>query len=88
MVKILLFVMGILIAIISYFVKRAFEKLDEHSKQIEEFKLTCYKDWQSTKEDLIERISEMLDEKLEAWWNKIEINLMNEGRLPPKRVKQ
>jgi len=26
-----------------------------------------------------------MDEKLDAWWNRIENNLMNDGRLPPKR---
>lgn len=25
-----------------------------------------------------------LDEKFDSWWNKIECNLMNDGRLPPK----
>ena len=39
-------------------------------------------------EELFDRYIARLDEKLDAWWNKIECNLMNDGRLPPKRTKK
>lgn len=39
-------------------------------------------------EELFDRYVARLDEKLDAWWNKIECNLMNDGRLPPKRTKK
>lgn len=39
-------------------------------------------------EELFDRYVARLDEKLDAWWNKIECNLMNDGRLPPKRAKK
>ncbi len=35
-----------------------------------------------------EKFLSQLDEKFDAWWNKIECNLMNEGRLPPKTRKK
>lgn len=39
-------------------------------------------------EELFDRYVTRLDEKLDAWWNKIECGLMNDGRLPPKRAKR
>lgn len=37
---------------------------------------------------LFDKFLSQLDERFDAWWNKIECNLMNEGRLPPKTRKK
>ncbi|MCB5285530.1 MAG: hypothetical protein LHW45_08085 [Candidatus Cloacimonetes bacterium] len=45
-------------------------------------------DWQETMNKQFDHYLEQIDAKLDAWWNKIECNLMNEGRLPPRRNKK
>lgn len=37
---------------------------------------------------LFDKFLSQLDERFDSWWNKIECNLMNEGRLPPKTRKK
>ncbi len=86
--ELLMFALGLLISVIAYFLKRAFNVLDEHGKEIEKIKLKCSVCSSAGFDEVLKRFSEMLDEKLETWWLKIENGLMNEGRLPPRESKR
>ena len=76
------------ISVVAYFLKRAFSKIDEHDKGLAEIKTHCASCNSRVQGDIVERIEKMMDEKLEAWWLKVENGLMNEGRLPPRRAKR
>ncbi len=88
MPELAMFALGLLISVIAYFLKRAFGTLDKHGKEIEQIKLRCTACNTQMMEELIGRVTKVLDEKLEMWWLKIENGLMNEGRLPPRERKR
>ena len=79
-----MFVLGLLISIIGYFVKRAFSLLDSHDTQIEDIRRNCGNCNSKITEALLEKFSKLIDEKLDAWWAKVENGLMKEERLPPR----
>lgn len=90
--KILFTLFGIHVGVLTWLGKTAWTKIHENAKEIEKLKLNCaackkeYHDETSHEmKELLDQISAMIDEKLDAWWVKIENNLMNDGRLPPKR---
>lgn len=87
MENLILFCLGLLISIIGYFVKKGFDRIDAHQKEIEAIKLNCVSCNTKVLDEVFDRFSKMLDEKLDAWWSKIENGLMNDGRLPPRRSK-
>ncbi len=86
--QILTFVLGLLVSVSAFFLKRAFNKLDEHEEELQEIKTHCASCNSRVQGDIVARIERMIDEKLDAWWLKVENGLMNEGRLPPRRVKR
>ena len=91
-IKILFLILSLYLGVLTWLGKTAWQWIKDNAAAIEKIKLNCaackqdYHD-QTTREikELLEQIGDMMDEKLDAWWNKIENNLMNDGRLPPKR---
>lgn len=79
-----MFVLGLLISVIGYFLKRAFSLLDTHDKQIEDIRMNCGQCNSKITEALLDKFSKLIDEKLDAWWAKVENGLMKEERLPPR----
>jgi hypothetical protein len=88
MTQLLFLILGILISIIGYFVKHAFDRLDMLEKDLESMKINCSSCNSKISDDIIDRVSKIIDEKLENWWIKIENGLMNEGRIPPRGNKK
>ena len=91
-IKILFLVLSLYLGVLTWLGKTAWQQIKDSAAAIEKIKLNCSKCQQNYHEDttreikeLLDQISDMMDEKLDAWWNKIENNLMNDGRLPPKR---
>lgn len=92
LLKILFTLLGLYIGVLSWILKSAWAQIQAHAKELEHIRLECanrQKCLQDTNQesldDLLAKISAMIDTKLDAWWNRIENNLMNDGRLPPKR---
>jgi hypothetical protein len=85
MMNIGLFITGTLFAIIGYFLKEAFTMLKKHDNDINQVKMDCVKCKAENMDNLMDRLSLMIEQKLEAWWNKIENQLMNDNRLPPRK---
>lgn len=83
--NLILFGLGVLVSIIGYFVKKGFDRLDAHDKALEAIKLNCVSCNAKVLDELLDRFSKMMDEKLDAWWSKVENGLMNDGRLPPRK---
>ncbi len=92
LIKLLFTLLGLYLGVLTWLGKTAWQAIQNNTKNIEEIKLRCSEckqtvldDTSSEIKDLLDQISAMMDSKLDAWWNRIELNLMNDGRLPPKR---
>lgn len=90
--KLLFLLFGLYVGVLSWILKTAWDMIRSHGSEIERIRLECSRCQQSMHTDttaeiseLLAQISTMIDTKLDAWWSKIELNLMNDGRLPPRR---
>lgn len=86
--KILFALITMLNGALVFILKNAWTKIEQNTKEIEQIRLSCASCQSKDIPDLLGHFYEKLDEKLEAWWMKIENNLMNDGRLPPKSHKK
>lgn len=86
--ELIMIAVGVVISIIAFFLKRAFVKLDEYDKALLDLRTNCASCNSRISDAIVNRIEKMIDEKLDAWWLKVENGLMNEGRLPPRRTKK
>lgn len=91
-VKVLFGLFGLYAGVMSWLFKTAYSELKELKKEHNELKLivnglrsAIIDDFESILDKRFDKYLEQLDEKLNSWWSKIECNLMNDGRLPPKR---
>lgn len=92
LIKILFTLLSLYAGVLTWLARTAWQNIHENAKSIENIRLTCaackeesHEDTEKEVQKLVDKISEMIDEKLDAWWAKIENNLMNDGRLPPRR---
>lgn len=95
LVKILFALLGLAVGMLTWFLKTGWARTDRNTAEIEKIRLACgdcknamHADTSAEIKQLLEQISDMIDAKLEAWWNRIELNLVNDGRVPPKRSKK
>ena len=91
-VKILFTLLALYVGVLTWGAKTLWQTVRENAREIEKLKLTCatckkesHEDTEKEIQKLLEQISKMIEEKLDAWWVKIELNLVNDSRLPPKR---
>ncbi|MDP3114165.1 MAG: hypothetical protein Q8M98_05235 [Candidatus Cloacimonadaceae bacterium] len=68
--SVLLLVLGTLIGVISWMLKKAYVKLEEHDKELEEIKINCSVCNTKLLDQLMDRLSKMIDEKSDSWWLK------------------
>lgn len=94
-IQILFVITGLVISMLAWFLKTLWARSSANAKEIERIKLSCgdcknamHAETSAEVKQLLEQISDMIDAKLEAWWNRIELNLVNDGRVPPKRSKK
>lgn len=92
LIKLLFTILGLYVGVLTWLGKTAWSNLKETSASIETIRLNCaicqktaHEDTSAEIQELLDQISTMIDKKLDAWWYRIENNLMNDGRLPPKR---
>lgn len=95
LIKILFGVAGIALSMLTWFLKTLWARVEKNTSEIEKIKISCgdcknamHAETSAEIKQLLEQISDMIDAKLEAWWNRIELNLVNDGRVPPKRSKK
>ncbi len=93
--KLLFILFGLYAGIMSWLFKTTFTDFKELKKAHDELKLVVnglksaiMDDFETILDKRFDRYLEQLDTKLDLWWSKIELNLMNDGRLPPKRSKR
>jgi len=94
-VEVIVMIFSLLVAVLGFFLKRAFSQIDTNEKNIEEIReqiatireqcATCRTEAATS---VLEKFMQLLDEKLEAWGTKFELMLMNEGRIPPRKKKE
>lgn len=92
LIKILFVLFGLYSGAMTWFFKGVYaehkqlqKKHAELSEKVASIRNQMMLDWQDKMERQFGIYLEQIDAKLDAWWNKIECNLMNDGRLPPKR---
>lgn len=90
--KVLFVLFGLYAGIMSWLFKSTYQEFKELKRAHEDLKLVVsgmksviMDDFEKILDKRFDRYLEQLDEKLDSWWSKIECNLMNDGRLPPKR---
>ncbi len=95
LVRILFVLFALYAGVMSWLYKTAYTEHKELKRAHEDLKLmvsglksAIMDDFEATLDKRFDRYLEQLDTKLDSWWNKIECNLMNDGRLPPKRTKR
>lgn len=85
LVKTLFVLVTLYASAMGYMLKKANDKIESQGKEIEAIKLNCVSCNAKVTDEILDRLGKMLDEKLDAWWTKIENGLMNDGRLPPRK---
>lgn len=95
LIKLLFALFGLYAGVMTWLFKTAYQEHKDLKKAHEELKLMAnglrsaiMDDFETTLDRRFDRYLDQLDTKLDAWWSKIECNLMNDGRLPPKRSKR
>lgn len=90
--KVLFLLFGLYVGILTWILKTAWDMIRSHAADLEKIRLDCsrcqllmHTDTSAEIQDLLAQISTMIDTKLDGWWARIEVNLMNDGRLPPRR---
>ncbi len=82
--KVLFTVLGLYTGVLSWLLKTAWNDIQSLKSEIHKIRA-------DVSQDLDRRFDQFLrelDHKLDSWWAKIEVNLMNDGRIPPKRPRR
>lgn len=91
LIKLLFLLFGLYAGVMSWLFKNVYSELKELVKDHENLKLKIAELRGSILSDVdvkFDAFLGQLDTKLDSWWAKIENNLMNEGRIAPKRTKK
>lgn len=79
-IKSLFALLGLYTGVLSWLLKTAWNDIQCLKSDIHKVKEEIDRDI----ERRFDAFLSQLDAKLDAWWAKIEVNLMNDGRIPPK----
>ena len=88
-VKILFTIFGLYSGVLGWLFKSHYQEFRELKKEHDQLKLRVTELRIEIMEDVDDKFDIFLgnlDAKLDNWWAKIECNLMNEGRIAPKKT--
>ncbi len=91
LIRVLFLVFGLYAGVMSWLFKSVWSEFRELKKDHDDLKLKVAGLRAEILTDVDQKFDAFLgqlDGKLDGWWNKIECNLMNDGRLTPKRTKK
>lgn len=89
LVKVLFTLLGLYSGLLTWLLRTAWADLKAQAEKLEKMKLSCAEHREAMQkataaetDRLVAKIARMMDDKLESWWNRIELDLVKGGRLP------
>lgn len=89
LVKVLFTLLGLYSGLLTWLLRTAWADMKAQAKELEKMKLGCAEHREALRtataaetDRLVAKIARMIDDKMENWWNRVELDLIKRGRLP------